>query len=98
MTALRLLVADARAITGPGPLQREAPRQLSCWRLVIVGASGLPRADGPFAKSDPYTSVLWNGQLLGQTEIKLQTLEPSWNEVDRSKMVMLSRFPCCPSR
>ena len=80
MTALRLLVADARAITGPGPLQREAPRQLSCWRLVIVGASGLPRADGPFAKSDPYTSVLWNGQLLGQTEIKLQTLEPSWNE------------------
>ena len=80
IAALQLLVADARRITGPSRQITAKPREMTCWRLVVVGAKGLPRADGPFAKSDPYTVVRWNQQLIGQTDIKIQNLDPIWDE------------------
>lgn len=80
IAALQLLVADARAIEGPARALPAAREELVSWRLVIVGARDLPRADGPFAKSDPYVVVRWNDQLLGQTNVKIQTLNPIWEE------------------
>ena len=48
-------------------------------KLVIVGASGLRNVD-VWGTSDPYAIVYWDDERIGQTDVKNDDLNPTWNE------------------
>ncbi len=52
-----------------------APKQCT---LKIVSAQGLQKADA-YDGSDPYVTVYWNGQVVGQTQVVHNTQSPVWN-------------------
>ncbi|CAM9146787.1 unnamed protein product [Chrysoparadoxa australica] len=54
----------------------EAMAQRECG-LWVPSASGLMKAD-LFGKADPYTVVYWDGEEIGRTKVKKNTLDPRW--------------------
>jgi hypothetical protein len=74
---VHLMVVDPEK--EPAPVRR---------RIVLEGAEHLKNAD-LLGRSDPYAKVWWNGELIGQTSVVDDTLDPQWPEPHNSFEVMV---------
>ena len=78
---VELLVTKRCSIDQKSEAFRKGPCPPVQWRLRIIRASGLRKAD-LFGQSDPYCVVTWNGTELGRTEHIDDTREPFWGGME----------------
>jgi hypothetical protein len=78
---VELLVMKRCSIDQKTEAFRKGPCPPVQWRLRIIRASGLRKAD-LFGQSDPYCVVTWNGTELGRTEHIDDTREPFWGGME----------------
>ena len=78
---VELLVMKRCSIDQKSEAFRKGPCPPVQWRLRIIRASGLRKAD-LFGQSDPYCVVTWNGTELGRTEHIDDTREPFWGGME----------------